>query len=399
MNSGWPDAATRDLQRRLVDWIHNAPAGFVQFGPTRASCWGLTAAAAADLERGFEALALELFAYQFERVPLYRRWCEALDRPPAQVQKAHQIPALPVQAFRDERVCGFPPTSNSVRFHTSGTSSERTGTIHLDDLTLYDTALLRGFAHHVLPDRDEMRMLSLVPTRAESPHSSLSYMIDRVQRQWGGSRSGCFVADETLQVDRLQRALQDCVRDREPVLLLGTAFAWVAFLDACRDRRWSVVLPSGSRLFETGGYKGRTRQLSRVALHRAIEEHLGIDPTHVVSEYGMTELASQYYTLNLRLAVVDGRHENAAVWSTPAWLRPRLLEAQQSLPADLPGASAAGLLSHHDLANRASVAHLLTADLGIPAGCSFLLEGRVPSADLRGCGLVQEDWSQAGASS
>lgn len=398
MSSRWPDAATLDLQERLVAWILEVPAGFVRHAPSRADSWGLDAATAAALDRRFEDLALELFAYQFERVDLYRRWCGALGRTPSNVTRSRQVPALPVEAFRQDRVCGFPPANEIVRFHTSGTSSSRAGTLCLDDLQLYDAALLRGFAHHVLPDRDAMRMVSLVPTRAAAPHSSLAYMIERVRREWGTRDSACFVEADALQIDRLQSVLRECSRDEEPVLLLGTAFAWVVFLDACRQSGWSVLLPPGSRLFETGGYKGRTRSVSRAELLRRIAEHLGIAATHVVSEYGMTELASQVYTLNLRRAVVDGISEDDPRWSIPAWLRPRLLDPQRELPVDPENAAGPGLLLHQDLADRAGVAHLLTADLGSPAGCSFLLEGRVPVADLRGCGLVQETLQAGGVS-
>jgi hypothetical protein len=221
-------------------------------------------------------------------------------------------------------------------------------------------------------------------------------MIDRVRREWGSRHSASFVDGDVLQIDALQRALRQCVEDGEAVLLLGTAFAWVTFLDACEQMNWSVALPPGSRLFETGGYKGRSRHLSRLELRQAIEQRLGIAATHVVSEYGMTELASQCYTLNLRLALLDGAASPDDVWSYPAWLRPRVLQAQQELPADLAGAAGPGLMVHQDLGNRASVASLLTADVGTPSGASFLLEGRAPVADLRGCGLTMENLQASG---
>ena len=385
------DAESRELEAALLEWMTSAPAGFVAAGTTRAACYGLEPAAAAALEQRFESLALALFAYQYERVDAYRAYARARDCSPSTVKRAQDVPALPVEALRRTRVAAFPDADERARFHTSGTTG-RPGSVHLDSLALYDLSLRRGFAHHVLPDRDRIRMLFLVAPWSETPHSSLGYMLEQVRQRWGTAASAHYVRAGRLQWNELRQAGAEAVAAGEPVCVLGTAFALVEMLDAADAARWAVQLPPGSRVFETGGTKGRTRELSRPALREALERHLAVPATHVVSEYGMTELASQYYTLSLRGALLGTAAATAPeeLWSMPYWLRPRLLEAMSGTCRAMDETSGPALLAHHDLANRATVAHFLSADLGEGRGTSFVLRGRCPRSELRGCGLVYE---------
>jgi hypothetical protein len=401
----YPDAETRELDAALLEWIHTAPAGFVRAATSPQECYGLAPAAHAELERRFEALALRLFAYQCEHVPEYAAWARACGRTPATVRRAIDVPALPVEAFRHARIAGFPPDAEVASFHTSGTTGGAPGVLGLDTLALYDAALERGFAHHVTPDTDRIRMLLLAPPWEETPHSSLGYMLDRVRRLWGTGTSAHCVHAGVLQWRLLRAELENAAAVAEPVCLLGTTFAYVQLLDAAAAEGWEVQLPAGSRLFETGGTKGRSRELSRQELHRALGERLGLPEAFIVCEYGMTELGSQYYTLSLRHALVgEGPPPDAAAgrrpptvvrpaerWSAPIWLRPRILDSSTGEPRELVSGGEIGLLAHHDLANRGSVAHLLCADLGEPSGASFVLRGRCPRAELRGCGLVYEN--------
>jgi hypothetical protein len=394
--SAGPDVESRALDAVLAGWIAAAPAGFVRDGAHRAERWGLDAEAAAALESGFETLALQLFAYQFERVPVYRAWSLGVGASPSRVRRAADVPALPVEAWARTRVAAFPAARDRLVFHTSGTTGGAApGRLHLDDAGLYELALERDFRHHVLPDRDRMRMLQIVPAWSEAPHSSLAYMLEHVRWRCGAEGSAVLAHGDRLEWPALQAALRQACAACEPVCLLGTAFAWVHVLELCEAEGFAVRLPAGSRLFETGGFKGRSRELSRAALTGAVERWLGLPATHVVGEYGMTELGSQYYTLGLRRAVL-GEPAGAAPdgsWSFPAWLRPRLVDSESGACRTPEAACDLGLLVHHDLANRGSVAHLATADLGAARGCSFELVGRSPRADLRGCGLAQEDWS------
>jgi hypothetical protein len=394
--AAYPDGEARRLDEALRQWIEAVPAGFQTQAPDAAARYGITAARLRALDSQFEQLALELFAYQYERVPLYGAYARALQRHPSQVRRAVDVPALPVEALRHARVAAFPEAHEAWRFHTSGTRG-RPGVLHLDSLQLYDLILERGFAHHVVPDVESIRMLLLVPTLKEVPHSSLGYMLDRVRQRWGTRRSAHYVRQGELQWPSLRRELSQAVEAGEPLCLLGTTFALVGLLDASAQEGWRVELPQGSRIFETGGTKGRTREIQRAELLRALEETLGVPSTHVVSEYGMTELASQYYTLSLRLALQGHAPEaRGQTWSAPFWLRPRLVEADTGACVDVEEARDVALLAHHDLGNRCSVAHWLTADLAVPWQGSFRLQGRAPQSEARGCGLVHEHLQPTG---
>jgi hypothetical protein len=392
IRSGAPlDSQAAQLEVELLEWIRTAPAGFVTEGPTSAARYGLDLEAAARLDRQFETLALRVFEHQFARVPVYRAYCAAVGRTPAQVRAAAEIPALPVEAFKRARIATFPAGHERIRFHTSGTTADTPGVLHLDALALYDLALERGFQHHVLPDRDRIRMLTLVPHPDEAPHSSLAYMLERVRWRWGDAGSATLWRNGEVRWDQLRAAFVTASDEGVAVCVLATSFTWVHVLDACAAEDFSLRLPAGSRAFETGGTKGRSRDLDRDALRQQIHHRLGIPASHVVGEYGMTELGSQMYTLDLRHAL-RGEPPGDGTWSAPAWLRPRLLDADTAVAVDLPAATGTGLLALHDLANRCSVAHLLTADLGTARGASFELAGRCPRAERRGCGLVHEDW-------
>ena len=367
------------LRHAIATW----PAGFAVGGATRAERWGVIDAPA--VEREFEALALDLAADQMEHVEVYRRF--AAQRPTARRTAAH-VPALPVEAFKHARVAGFPQQAERLAFHTSGTSGASPGVLSLEDPSLYDLSLERAFQHHVLPDCDTIRILVAAAGSDAAPHSSLSYMFERVVRRFGAPGSGILWTGGGVDARALRTALEQASERREPVCLLGTAFTWVQLADACDAEGMWFELPQASRLLETGGYKGRSRTLSRSELVALVTRVFGIAPTHVVSEYGMTEMASQYYTTSLRAALLGTPLDD--VWSHPAWLRPRVLDSETGLALELNAAREDGLLAHHDLANLGSVAHLLSSDLGRPRHGSFELLGRCPHAEPRGCGLAYE---------
>jgi hypothetical protein len=252
---------------------------------------------------------------------------------------------------------------------------------------LYDVALERAFKHHVLPDMDRVHMIRVVPAFGAAPSSSLAYMLERVCERFGTPVSRTYAHGSGLCESDLLAALAAAGAAGEPVCLLGTTLAWAHVLDVCEQRSWSIELPPGSRLMHTGGEKGRRRSVSGAELLGLIEARFGIPRSHVVGEYGMTELGSQCYTLGLRHALHGEPDHDPQRWSFPFWLRPRLVDPDSG--GFRPEVDV-GLLAHHDLTNLGSVAHVLTADIGVRAGSAFVLAGRAPRAELRGCGLAFE---------
>jgi len=191
-----------------------------------------------------------------------------------------------------------------------------------------------------------------------------------------------------LRVAELLEALEAARAEGEPVMLLGTALGFAALVEELEARRASVELPAGSRLMDTGGFKGRSREASRAELLDRYGRRLGIPPSHVVGEYGMTELSSQFYESSLAAYRKTGRTPEKRIYEAPPWVRTRVLDPDTLEPLP-PGR--AGLLAHFDLANAWTVAAIVTEDLGeiVPGGFRFL--GRARGAALRGCSLATEE--------
>jgi hypothetical protein len=361
----------------------------------------------------FTDLALRVFAHQFERNRPYRAFCEARDRTPATVRRWWEIPAVPTAAFKELPMATFPPAEAAVVFETSGTTAGgRSGRHYMRTTALYDAALLPLFAAALLPDGERLPMLSLGPSPRFSPHSSLGHMLGRVMAAFGGPGSAELVTESGIDHEGLAGALSAANAAGQPVCLLGTAFAFVHVLETLAPRRFA--LPAGSRLMDTGGYKGRSRAVPRDELLAAYEETFGIPPDCVVSEYGMTEMSSQFYgktgTWHLALGAWpdgdDGRTASRlaetlakrqapsakrCLYAGPPWVRTVVVdpESMERLPPGAPG-----LLRHYDLANLDSVMAIQTDDLGIAHAEGFELLGRAAGAEARGCSLAVEELLQ-----
>jgi hypothetical protein len=283
--------------------------------------------------------------------------------------------------------CCFSPERRIRTFVSSGTTQHSRSRHHLDTLALYEASLTPNFARHLLPDGAALPMLSLSPPGQDRPESSLFHMIDSVMRRYGAPGSGHFLApDGSFHAGRLAVALQALTESGKPVMLLGAAFSFVHFLDWCEREGRRFQLPAGSRLMETGGYKGRSREMPRDALTALIQERLGIPPGHAVNEYGMTELGVQFYDLSLKDAV-EGRSPRG--WkSIPHWSRVCILNPETMTPAEK---GAAGIIEVCDLSNRGSAIRILTYDLGRKVGDGFQVLGRAQGADARGCSLTLDE--------
>lgn len=338
----------------------------------------------------FTALAKRIFAYQFERNAAYAAYCRRQGWLPEVIEHWSQIPAVPTAAFKELPLVSGDPGRAEAVFRTSGTTRgrERRGEHHILDLTLYHGSLLPNFAAYVLPDGAELPILSLVPSVEEMTDSSLAHMIDVLSDRLGspGSRSFATVA-AGIEYDALNEALRGHEADGQPVCLIGTAFAFVHWTDRLRERGERFRLPAGSRLVDTGGFKGRSREVTADALLATYEELLGIPADHVVNEYGMTELCSQFYDNVLRDRILTGssrpRHKVPPPWVRTVAVDPETLEPVA--PGEV------GILRHHDLANLGSVAAVQTEDLGRETeDGGFVVLGRASGAPPRGCSIAMD---------
>ena len=312
--------------------------------------------------------------------------CERRGQTPVTVRDWRDIPPVPAVAFKHmELRCG--PAERT--FVSSGTTQglEQRSRHALPDLRLYQAAALSGLKEFLFTDVPVMPILSLVPSAADSPDSSLSQMVSWAIETYGAAGSAVFAADDRFDFAGFEDALRGSA---EPVCITTTTGALMRCLERCRDDGWSVRLPHGSRLMDTGGAKGaRPRVLSRNGLLQAVWSTFAIPGYFVVNEYGMSELSSQYYD-NVVRDRYHGRGTHRAK-AGPHWLRTRFLDPA-SLREVAPGEP--GLLCHVDLANAGTALAVLTEDIGRAVPDGFDIIGRAAGAEARGCSLALAEFQE-----
>lgn len=324
-------------------------------------------------DEAFNELALRLFAYQFRYNEPYACYCATLGVAPASLRSWEAIPGVPAAAFREAALATFDPAVAALVFETSGTTAGSPGRHYMETRTLYDAALLAGFDRFVLADGARLRFLNLVPDPTERPHSSLGYMMARVAEQRGDGCTRWYLRADALLVDEFLTDVSAAIKRCQPVCVATTALALVHVLDAMEARDIVLALPRGSRVMETGGFKGRVRSVDRNELYARFCYRFGTAQDAIVSEYGMTELTSQYYDSPSRK------------YAGPPWLRARVVGPERgTLPK-----GAIGSLLHVDLANRSSCIAIVTEDLGAESD-GLVFVGRDADSSLRGCSLDAE---------
>jgi hypothetical protein len=332
----------------------------------------------------FDSLALDVFAFQYERNAAYRAYCAHKERTPASVTHWHDIPAVPTAVFKEMNITCFPVEEAIAEFHTSGTTTEKSGKHFFKTLDLYNAAIRPHFAAHLLPDSAKLPMFVLTPAPAEAPHSSLAHMLGEVVREFGAAGSAFYVAGNELLMARLVHDLGAAQRAGQPVCLLGTALAFVHLFDHLAAQNARFELPAGSRAMETGGFKGRSRQMPKPELYKLFERQLGIPAARVVNEYGMTELSTQFYDQSMRQGRATDRKQ------PPGWSRIMMMDPHTGQIAPT---GQRGLIRVFDLANLWSSLCVQTEDWGVRAADgSFEILGRAAGAETRGCSLTAESW-------
>jgi hypothetical protein len=323
----------------------------------------------------FEDLAQRIFAYQLRYDEPYARYCGSLGITSGAMPASwHEIPAVPTAAFKEATLATFDPARAALAFETSGTTGGLGGRHYMETRALYDASLLAGFDRFMLADGARLRYFNLVPNPADRPQSSLGYMMGRVCADRGDGNTGWYLRGDDLFVDAFVADARAAVEDGVPVCIAGTAFAFVQLCDELAERGATFAFAPGSRIMETGGFKGRSRIVSREELYAAMVARFGIPDERIVAEYSMTELSSQWY---------DGADR---IKLAPPWLRARVTGADgKTLPSGVVGA-----LVHVDLANRSSCLAVQTEDLGAVMGDGIVLIGREQGAELRGCSLDAE---------
>ena len=304
----------------------------------------------------FEAAALELFRRQAEQCPPYSEYISLLGVNPAEVNRVEDIPFMPIEFFKWRDVyCGEgKPEKVFTSSNTGGTVASR----HMmQSLALYEQAFTRAF-EQFYGAAEEWSIYGLLPNYLQREGSSLVYMVDRLIARCG---SGGFYLDE------YEKHIADMAADAKPKILLGVSYALWDLAEQYAPKLENTIV------METGGMKGQREELPKSEFHKILTEAFGVEKIH--SEYGMAELTSQAYS------------SGEGVFRAPAWMRVVVRDVNN--PLKMLPAGSRGAVSIIDLANISSCAFIATQDVGRTfADGTFMIEGRLSGADIRGCNLL-----------
>ena len=304
----------------------------------------------------FEREALALFRYQAEHCAPYAEYVRLLGVEPSAVHRVEDIPMLPIEIFKSHKVyCG--ECEPQVVFTSSATTGMVQSHHYVEDVTLYERAFTEAF-RCFYGDERECSIYALLPSYLEREGSSLVYMADHLIKACGGG--GFYLHD-------YEKLLSDMLHDPNPKILLGVTYALLDLAENYAPKLENTVV------METGGMKGKRKELPKSELHKVLCSAFGVERIH--SEYGMAELLSQAYSFG------------EGVFRAPRWMK--VLVRDVNNPFARLAAGRRGGLDIIDLANRSSCAFIATQDMGV---CyddgSFRIEGRISQSDIRGCNLL-----------
>jgi phenylacetate-coenzyme A ligase PaaK-like adenylate-forming protein len=311
-------------------------------------------------EADFEALSLEIFRYQFENNRVYNNYVKALGVNPSGIHTITQIPFLPIRFFKSHPVQTGDFIPETV-FESSGT----TGTVNsrhlVKDISLYTESFTRSFELFYGPVKSWC-IIGLLPSYLERSNSSLVFMVNNMIKESAHEKSG-FYLDE---YDQLFTVLNELERQQQKTLLIGVTFALLDFAEQFQPVLKNTVV------METGGMKGRRKEMIRPELHELLTKSFHITTVH--SEYGMTELLSQAWSAG------------EGIFNTPPWMKILVRDEEDPLLVRETGAGAINVI---DLANVHSCSFIATDDAGkVFINRSFEILGRMDGSDLRGCSLL-----------
>ncbi|MBZ5752778.1 MULTISPECIES: long-chain fatty acid--CoA ligase [Metabacillus] len=335
-------------------------------------------------ETAFNEQALRLFDYQYKHNLPYQMYCRQKGKTPRMVKTWKDIPAVPINAFKELTLsCDDPEKAEDV-FMTSGTTKGTRGKHYHPTLKVYNNSMLVNFKERFMNGNDRMRMGILFPTEEEMPNSSLSHYLALAFKEYGTNDSQYFVNNDGLRIEQLIKELERVEKSGEPFALLGASFSFVHLFEALETRGIRFQLPKGSRILDTGGFKNQSKELDLETFYSQLSAFLGVEKSNCINMYGMTELSTQFYDCGNSLV--------PSVKSGPHWIRTRVIHP---LTGEDVAKGDRGVLVHCDLANFNSVTTILTEDLGVEKEDGFLLLGRVQGAEAKGCSIAVDEFLQA----
>ncbi len=308
----------------------------------------------------FNEMSLKIFRWQAENVEVYKEFVQELGITPQEVTRIEEIPYLPIQFFKSRKVIANDYESQ-LRFQSSGTTKTGRSSHYLVQPELYEESFLKAF-ELFYGNPKEYCFLALLPSYLEQQESSLIYMVDRLIKNSKHPSSGFFL-NHGVEFRSVLKSLEN----NSKVLLIGVTYALLDFIEEGKVKMPDLIV------METGGMKGRRKELTRDELHEQLTNGFGVNSVH--SEYGMTELLSQGYS------------KGEGVFYCPPWMKIIAREVNDPLNV-LPNGKSGGV-NIIDLANFYSCSFIATQDLGkVFEDGSFEILGRFDHSDVRGCNLL-----------
>ena len=307
------------------------------------------------------------------------------ERTPRTVTTWRDIPAVPIDAFKSLTLSCCAPGAAERIFMTSGTTQGGVrGKSYHPTLAVYDASMTKNFKHRVMQDRDRIRMGILFPAEEAMPNSSLAHYLALAMEKFGAQGSGYLMGEAGIDFARLFAEFARAEATGEPYALLGASFSLVHLTDEMQRLGKSVALPEGSRILDTGGFKGQSREVEPDDFYDRLAATFGVPRRRCTNMYGMTELSTQFYDW--------GNERCPAVKSVPHWIRSRVINplTRQDVPR-----GETGVLVHCDLAHFNIVSAILTEDAGTDVEGGFLLLGRADGAEAKGCSMAVEEFLKA----
>lgn len=315
-------------------------------------------------EQDFRQACLETFHYQYENVEVYKKFVDYLNIDISTIKQVSDIPFLPIEMFKNHLVLDKNSTTENY-FQSSGTTQMNRSKHYIADFSLYEESIYQSFEQFVGKPEDYI-FLGLLPNYSENTHSSLIYMVDFLMKKSDKPDNGYFLYNHQELFDLLQ-TLTD-----KKMILFGVSFALLDFLDYCNSNSKSLQFSNSLTVIETGGMKGRKEEMTKDELLKIFQE--GFKTEKIFSEYSMTELLSQAYSLG----------EN--VYNSPNWMK--ILIRNTEDPFSYVDDGKTGAINIIDLANKHSCSFIATQDLGNVQGDTFQVLGRIDHSDIRGCSLL-----------
>lgn len=348
-----------------------------------------------DVDKKYNELALRLFEYQYNANEPYQKFCDKRGIKPGNIDSWERVPAVPANAFKEVELRTFPAEDTVQVLTSSGTGDpNKRSKVYLNELGLkladlsLQSAIGMGLYHS--PD-EKLHALLLGPDPELSPETAFVVrgLIQVVEGHYIG-KPEFFIKPTGFDIPRLTERLRQAERSGEPVVIAGATFGFVHLYDYFASQGISFKLPAGSRTFDGGGNKGKSREISRDDYHKLTEKILGIPAHHQVNVYGMVELHGGFTDnafYNHRKGIREPRSRLIPHWSKAQVVDPDTLEP---LPK-----GKEGLLRLYWLGNLVSVQAIQSDDIGVEMGSGFEIIGRAKGAEARGCSISVDEMLSA----